>query len=172
MTTPENEKYLQRVNKSIKAEQAHALEQRKQREVDRLELEEQRLQFEERLQRIRQGTQKYGDYWVTRFGSRAMKIVRQVKLGEAVTDKRLSVRLYDNETRGFVDRGFATLVLTLSQEDTAFHETRPTKYYQTRVYCAEFIAWPIFSLIKSTWGATEMSDPDQNSVSEPTTNAS
>ena len=105
---------------------------------------------------------EYGDGWVERFGARALRIVRAVHArrgGDAPQGAppldALRVRVYVPAERAFAERSVAELVAALAAdgaEGLAAHH-RPTRLQQIRVAEGQYLAWPIYRLLRVAWQA-------------------
>jgi hypothetical protein len=142
----ENQKYMERTQRSVNAERA-ARDDVRRRDRD----DGGRRPFEERDRRIADSSSAYGNHWVDRFTRRALAIVREVRAGGRPEDDRLEVRVFSKTERGFKTYPFAEVCARLASDETAFEGARPSNLHQIRVWSDEYLAWPIFRLIKTTW---------------------
>lgn len=110
---------------------------------------------DEGAQRIAEGTARYGGQWIDRFGARALHVVRAVCAGEAQPADALHVRVYCSADRAFADRPVADVVARLAAAGGAGFAAhhRPTRLHQIRVGEGEYLAWPVYQLLRAAWQA-------------------
>ena len=130
-----NKVYLERYDKSVKAEEEKRLANRKKRD--------ERDERDARVAAMKDKNLEAGNTWVARFGARAKKVVGDVVVSKIGND-RLSVPVYK---RG---QGIEFVDLEKVLSDPGWRNgARMGKRGQAEVLDATYIAWPIYEFLNS-----------------------
>ena len=112
-----------------------------------------------RLDAIYRASAEYGDYWVARFGARLVRIMQAARRGEAAADAALTVRVWNVKEHGFRNACVAELAATFAAHPPV--ASVPSKFYQARVGAAEYLAWPVYQVMRAVWHGTDASGAEE-----------